>query len=143
LNLESQQEGRSDKENEVQVIRCLLKWLLLTILVTTTACAQQKLQPSEAKVHVGETATVCGIVASSRYAPSTKGQPTFLNLDKPYPNHVFTVLIWGESRSKFGTPESDYRGKRICVTGAITEYRGVAEIVVNDPKQIKSAGNTQ
>jgi len=73
----------------------------------------------------------------------TKGQPTFLNLDKPYPNHVFTALIWGESRSKFGTPESDYRNKRICVTGAITEHRGVAEIVVNDPKQIKSGANAQ
>jgi len=56
---------------------------------------------------------------------------------------VFTALIWGESRSKFGTPESDYRNKRICVTGAITEHRGVAEIVVNDPKQIKSGANAQ
>jgi len=127
----------------MRVVQCLLKWLLLTIFVTTTASAQQKLQPSEAKAHVGETATVCGTVASSRYAASTKGQPTFLNLDKPYPNHVFTALIWGESRSKFGTPESDYRNKRICVTGAITEHRGVAEIVVNDPKQIKSGANAQ
>src|SRR5207248_2636943 len=126
-----------------QIIRCLLKWLLLTILVTATASAQQRLQPSEAKAHVGETATVCGIVASSHYAASTKGQPTFLNLDKPYPNHIFTVLIWGENRSKFGTPENEYRDKRICVTGAVTEHRGVAEIIVNDPKQIKSGANTQ
>jgi hypothetical protein len=56
-------------------------------------------------------ATVCGSVVSTHYAPGTKGQPTFLNLDKPYPNQVFTVLIWGESRSKFGTPESEYKGR--------------------------------
>ena len=121
----------------MQVVRCSWKWLLLTVLVTTTASAQQKLQPSEAKAHVGETATVCGVVASTRYAASTKGQPTFLNLDKPYPKHVFTVLIWGESRSNFGTPETEYRDKRICVTGEITVYHGTPEIVASKPDQIK------
>ena len=92
------------------------------------------------KAHIGETATVCDIVASSRYAPSTKGQPTFFNLDKPYPNHIFTLLIWGESRAKFGAPETEYNGKLICTTGKIAEYRGVPEIVVDDPKQIKTGG---
>lgn len=100
--------------------------------------AQKKLSASEAKGHIGETATVCGTVASARYAAATRGQPTFLNLDKPYPNPIFTVLIWGSNRSKFGTPEVDYKGKRICVTGKITEYRGVAEIVADSPQQIKA-----
>jgi micrococcal nuclease len=50
---------------------------------------------------------------------------------------VFTVLVWGENRSKFGTPENEYQGKRVCVTGKITEYRGTPEIVANDPAQIK------
>jgi DNA/RNA endonuclease YhcR with UshA esterase domain len=48
------------------------------------------------------------------------------------------VLIWGENRSKFGTPESEYKGKRICVTGKITEFRGKPEIVANDPQQIRA-----
>jgi DNA/RNA endonuclease YhcR with UshA esterase domain len=52
-------------------------------------------------------------------------------------NRVFTVLIWGENRSKFGTPESEYKGKRISVTGKITDYRGGVEIMANDPQQIK------
>jgi DNA/RNA endonuclease YhcR with UshA esterase domain len=47
-----------------------------------------------------------------------------------------TILIWGENRSKFGTPERDYKGKFICVTGKITEYRGAPEIVADSPKQI-------
>jgi hypothetical protein len=33
----------------------------------------------------------------------------FLNLDQPYPREVFTVLIWGSDRAKFGTPEVDNR----------------------------------
>jgi hypothetical protein len=51
---------------------------------------------------------------------------------------VFTVLIWGENRSKFGTPESEYKGERICVTGKITEYGKVPEIVADDPGQISA-----
>jgi DNA/RNA endonuclease YhcR with UshA esterase domain len=48
------------------------------------------------------------------------------------------VLIWGENRSKFGTPESESKGKRICVTGKITEYKGVSEIVADDSGQISA-----
>jgi DNA/RNA endonuclease YhcR with UshA esterase domain len=111
--------------------------LATLVVLIQPALAQKKMSAAEAKDHVGETATVCGTVASTHYAASTKGQPTFLNLDKPYPNKLFTVLIWGENRSKFGTPESEYKGKRICVTGKITEHKGGAEIVANDPQQIK------
>lgn len=99
--------------------------------------AQSKLTAQEAKQHIGEIATVCGTVASARYASSTKGQPTFLNLDKSYPDQIFTIVIWGSSRQKFGTPESDYSAKRICVTGKIKEYRGSPEIIADSPKQIR------
>jgi len=36
------------------------------------------LSAKEAKDHIGEHATVCGRVASARYASSTRGSPTFL-----------------------------------------------------------------
>jgi DNA/RNA endonuclease YhcR with UshA esterase domain len=114
--------------------------LLLSLIGTVLALpiqAQKELTPAEAKEHFGETATVCGEVVSTRYAASTKGQPTFLNLDKPYPNQIFTIVIWGSNRSKFGKPEDDYKGKHICVTGKIAEYRGVPEIVADDPKQVR------
>jgi DNA/RNA endonuclease YhcR with UshA esterase domain len=61
-----------------------------------------------------------------------------LNLDKPYPNQIFTIVIWGNNRSKFGTPEDNYKGKRICVSGKITAYAGLPEIAVDDPKQIRT-----
>ena len=109
--------------------------------LTLIALAQKRLSPAEAKDHIGETASVCGSVTSTRYAASTKGQPTFLNLDKPYSGQVFTVVIWGSNRSKFGTPETDYKGKRICVTGKIAEYRGVPEIIADDPNQIRVESN--
>ena len=97
----------------------------------------KKLAAPEAKDHIGEQATVCGKVASTRYAATTRGKPTFLNLDKPYPSLVFTILIWGENRTKFGTPEEQYREKQVCVSGKITEYRGAPEIVVSEPQNIE------
>jgi DNA/RNA endonuclease YhcR with UshA esterase domain len=118
------------------------KYLLATCLAAVLLLplgAQKKLSPAEAKGHVGETATVCGSVVSTRYASSTKGQPTFLNLDKPYPSQVFTVVIWGSNRKKFGMPETEYKGKRICITGKIADYQGVPEIMADDPQQIKLA----
>lgn len=115
---------------------CLIVSLLLVVFLIQPVHAQKKLTAVEAKDHIGETATVCGTVASTRYAASTKGQPTFLNLDKPYPNQVFTIVIWGSNRSRFGRPEVEYNQKRICVTGKISLFRGVPEIVADDPGQI-------
>ena len=97
----------------------------------------KKLTTAEAKDHFGEQATVCGKVASTRYAATTRGKPTFLNLDKPYPSQVFTVLIWGDNREKFGNPEEKYSDKQVCVTGKITEYRKAPEIVVSEPQNIE------
>ena len=92
----------------------------------------------EARSHVGERAAVKGPVVDSKYASSTNGQPTFLNVGKPYPDPArFTVLIWGENRSSFPkAPEVAYRGMTICVTGLIEEYQGLPEIVVDSPSQI-------
>jgi hypothetical protein len=121
------------------------RWLGIVILfsvaiapcvVTAQPPQVKRLTATEAKNHIGERATVCGKVASARYAATTRGKPTFLNLDEPYPSQVFTVLIWGQNRAKFGAPEEHYRGKQICVTGTITEYRKAPEFVVSDPQSI-------
>lgn len=117
--------------------RRTLQVFLFGLIIASPACAQKKLTAAEAKEHFGETATVCGEVVSANYAVSSKGHPTFLNLDKPYPTQIFTVVIWDENRSKFGKPEQDYKGMQICVSGKITAYAGLPEMVVSDPRQIK------
>lgn len=108
----------------------------IVLLLANPIIAQKRLTASEAKDHYGENATVCGEVVSARYASTSKGEPTFLNLDKPYPGQIFTVVIWGSNRSKFGKPEDDFKAKKICATGKITAYAGLPEIVADDPKQI-------
>jgi DNA/RNA endonuclease YhcR with UshA esterase domain len=94
------------------------------------------LAPGDAANRVGETATVCGTVASAKFAAGSRAQPTFLDLEKPYPNAPFTAVIFGSDRAKFGTPETSLRGRRVCVTGQIRDYRGQPEIILNDPSQI-------
>lgn len=114
---------------------------ILAVGLAIPVLASQSITASEARNHVGEMATVCGKVAGAHYAARTRSRPTFINLDKPYPNQIFTVLIWGSDRAKFGRPETEYRGKNICVTGRVKEYRGVPEIVVSNPVQIRVRRN--
>ena len=111
--------------------------LAVVLLCSALVGAQSSFSASEAKNHVGETATVCGEVASAHYAATSRGRPTFLNLDRAYPNQIFTVVVWGSDRPKFGTPEVTFNGRKICATGEITLYRGVPETVAHDPSQIK------
>ena len=114
---------------------------LLLIVSFVQPCITQAqtahLTAAEAKNHLGETATVCGRVASAHFAEKTKGLPTFMNLDMPYPKQIFTIVIWGADRPKFGNPERTYRDKNICVSGKITSHREIPEIVITTPGQIQ------
>jgi DNA/RNA endonuclease YhcR with UshA esterase domain len=94
------------------------------------------ISPADAASHVGETATVCGLVASAKYAANSRVQPTFLDMGPPYPNEAFTAVIFGPDRAKFGEPETTLSGKRICITGQVRDYRGRPEIIVSDPSQL-------
>jgi DNA/RNA endonuclease YhcR with UshA esterase domain len=121
-------------------LRALSIAMALTVATSASCWAGEKrITANEASSYIGQSATVCGNVASTKYAYRSKGQPTFLNLDEPYPRQIFTVLVWGKDRPAFGAPETTYAGKSICVTGAIKNYRGKPEIIVRTPSQIFSA----
>ena len=93
----------------------------------------------EAEYHIGERTTVYGPVVDTHWTSSSSGEPTFLNIGKPYPDpDRFTVVIWIQNRSNFSqAPEVYYLSKDIHVTGLITEYRGIAQIEVSNPSQIQ------
>jgi hypothetical protein len=107
--------------------------ILCLLWVTTPG---NNLTTSEAAKHVGENATVCGIVAGVHTATSSKGSPTFVNMDKSYPNQVFTILIWESDFSKFSPAPTSWSGKQVCATGTISLYRNVPEIVAREAGQI-------
>lgn len=113
-----------------------IRAIVLALILYTPSFAQKTLTATEAKDHIGEKATVCGTVASTHYAAQSKGTPTLVNLDKPYPNQAPTILIWGEGLSKFTDKPSTWEGKKVCATGTISSYRGSPEIVAKSPDQV-------
>jgi len=112
--------------------------LLLTLfLFNPLLSISQTLTAPQAKDHVGENATVCGRVANEKEATSSPGSPTFINLDQPYPDQIFTVLVWAHDRAAVGAiPQSG----SVCVKGVITLYRGVPEIVVHSSANLYVPG---
>lgn len=90
----------------------------------------QSISAADAAGHIGERATVCGTIAGEHTAYSSRGTPTFIDLDRPYPAQPFTILVWGSDRDRVGALPA---GGRICAAGVVTEYRGRPEIVVRDP----------
>ena len=111
--------------------------LALGLLAGQSHADADTVSAADAANHVGESAKVCGRVASAKYATETRRKPTFLNLDRPYPDQVFTALIWEGDRSAFSYPPESLRGQRICVKGTIELYKGRAQIIVSSPSQIE------
>jgi hypothetical protein len=109
------------------------------LLIMASVGRAQSLTASQAKAHEGENATVCGVVAGERTATSSRGEPTFINLDSAYldsayPNQVFTILVWGDDRKNVG--ELPQVGSHVCAKGLVADYHGVPEIVVRSSGQI-------
>ena len=117
---------------------CSLRlFTVMVIIVCPVMSYAASLGPDEAASHIGENATVCGVVASATYAAQAMAAPTFLDLGKPYPNHIFSAVILGSDRTKFGAPEISLREKQVCVTGEIFLFEEKPEIILRDPKQLR------
>jgi hypothetical protein len=98
-----------------------------------------RLEADVARQHVDEDARVCGFVAETRYAEASNGQPTFLDFGQPYPNEVFSAVIWGGApeRAKYPElPEMLYIRRNVCVTGRIELYGDKPQIVVRHQAQL-------
>ena len=96
----------------------------------------------KASSHVGETVTLYGPVEGAKYASTSNGQPTFLDIGADYPDkNRLSITIWGKNRGAFSpSPEESYDGKTICVTGKVYIYNGVCNVEATSPDQIKVIG---
>ena len=79
-----------------------------------------------------------GMVANAMYAAKSKGSPTFLNLGKPYPQHVFTAIVWSRWRSRFSYKPEELQGRNVCIIGTVTVRKTIAQMEVNNPAQIEA-----
>ena len=91
----------------------------------------------EAAGRVGDSLTVTARVASTFYMDSSERKPTFLNLERAYPNQALTVVIFGEHRDRFpAPPERLFLHRLIAVTGEVVSSQNRPEIVVSEPSAI-------
>jgi exonuclease VII large subunit len=115
-----------------------MRLIVLLFLVFQGVYAQDcDINPKNAIDYEGSEVTVCGIVSQVSTPNNIRGNPTYFNLGGRFPNHTFTVIIWGSDAKKFETSLKLYEGKNIAVTGVVEIYRGKAQINVKEPEQIE------
>ena len=97
----------------------------------TKTSVPMKISAGEADKHFDEEMIVTGKVVSVTIRPKV----TFLNIDKPFPNSPFTVVIFHGHSSYFGDA-NDLKGKAIEIRGKIKDYNGKPEIALDDTNQL-------
>lgn len=112
--------------------------LFLILFISYSAYSQDcDVNVYEALKYKGQKVTVCGIVTQIYTPNDVEGNPVYINMGGKFPNHSFTIVIWGDDILKFKNGLEEYKGRHISVTGKIKEYEGKAQIVVKESKQIK------
>ncbi|MGB6036880.1 MAG: DNA/RNA non-specific endonuclease [Cryomorphaceae bacterium] len=77
---------------------------------------------------------ICGTVVSTF---KSKNNNVFVNLDKKFPNTVFTLTIWNRNQANFSySPEMDFMGKKVCAAGEVTRRDGVMQMNLVNEKQV-------
>ncbi len=89
---------------------------------------------TEALAHIGERASVRGILVS---AYTSKTGTVFLDFCESYKTCPFTGVIFADDAKKFGNL-SRYVGTTITLTGKISLYKDKAEIILSNPNQISN-----
>jgi len=107
--------------------------ILIFILASGIAKSQTLILAKDADQYVGKTVTICDSVYSSKNFDKL----SLINLGAAFPKEILTIVINKDDKSKFTSePATMFLGNNICVTGMVTEFKGKAQIMVTDPKQI-------
>jgi endonuclease G len=79
--------------------------------------------------------TIAGTVVGGR---KTKNGHLFFNLDKQYPNQIFTVAIWKQNIVNFSyDPLVEWKGKQITVKGKIADFDGIPTLILEKENAIE------
>jgi DNA/RNA endonuclease YhcR with UshA esterase domain len=103
----------------------------------TNTPALLKIGTGEAGKHYDQEMIVTGKVVQVTIRPKV----TFLNLDKPFPNSPFTVVIFHGHSSYFGDANA-LRGRSIEIRGKIKNYNDKPEIALDSTNQLTVLGST-
>jgi len=85
----------------------------------------------------GTEITVCGTVVGGRY--SRKGN-LLLNLDKQFPNQIFTIFVRKENLPNFSYDPLMLKNKKVCSIGKIKSIGGTPTMYLDDEHEIEVLG---
>lgn len=115
----------------------IIQILLLSFIFSGPLNAQQSVKIGQLIGHVGDSVTVCGKVEGGKFLPNSSDSLTLINLGKPYPNQLLTIVIHGAQRNLFsGTPESDWLGRTMCIKGRVSLFNDKPQIRIWSADQI-------
>ena len=82
-----------------------------------------------------EVINVCGTVVGARLS---RAGNVLINLDKPFPNQVFTIFIKKEDIINFSyNPVEMLKGKVICVKGKVIDLGGTPSMYISTDSELK------
>jgi RPA family protein len=112
-----------------------MKNILFVFLATFSihCFSQDTITTAKVKDYMDKEVCVIGKVVSFKLAAEGKNT-NYINIDKPYPESVFTVVISNYHLEKLNIKIEDLKDKNIYIKGKITTYK-------NDPKQIPQIFN--
>ncbi len=116
---------------------CFLALAILTSALALSADPTSYLPPLKISAYAATNyfdrqITVTGTVAQVTAHTSI----SFLNLDAPYPNSPFTLVIFADNAPKFGDLKA-LNGKAIEATGKIKKFHDKPEMVLDSTNQLK------
>ncbi len=129
-------------ENKLEAMKDVTQWerqssdvIANVPPMTSDELPKNAISTVDAPIFMNQKATVCGKVVSTK---KTKSGSVFLNLDTKFPDQIFSITIWGKEMKNFSySPEIELKGKRICVTGVIKDYKGTPTMNINSEKRIE------
>jgi hypothetical protein len=114
------------KPHRSSILQLSLLLLASPLLIAASDPKGPVYTTAEAKDHVGEVASVVGVV--QQVSTSSKGTQ-FLNFDGTYPDAPFSAVVLPADNAAVGDL-SNLEGKKVSVTGKITTYHDKPEILI-------------
>ncbi len=114
-----------------------MKFFILSIFLFINTVFQQieTISADKAKDFIDKVAIVEGRVVAFKIAPEGKSI-NYINIDKKYPDNIFSVVITNEYLNKLNLKMEDLENKIISVKGKVSVYK-------NDPKQVPQIFNPE
>lgn len=115
--------------------RIILLAGIFIAITTVKTFSQTTIATKDAARHLNERVTICDQVYGGKFLSGSN--LTLIDVGGNHPNELLTLIIKGDDRKKFKTPPEDaLKGKKVCITGQLMDYKGKPEIEITDPEQI-------